>query len=152
MNETKEQQRLTDTVTYIISLVESARRFATGLDPFDFSNINVIEAMYNRNISFLEDENVSYKQAHENYVQYMLMSGWTIGPEDYDARTMPDLVRYEELSQFQKEAIAFRAAMICSTRGFYQSLKADLETDFMDNFKGNIGILQRNNRYQTILM
>jgi len=130
---------MVDAITYIACLAESARRFAMGLEPFDFGNANVVEALYYKNIYFLEHEDDSsdvsdrmYQEAHQQYVISMVEAGWRLGPEDYANQTMPDLKPYAELTDKEKEGIAFRAAMVHSARDFYRSLSAQIKTDLMD--------------------
>lgn len=129
---------MVDTITYIISTVESAYRFARGEDPFDFSKEATVEVMYKRNIAFIEDANATCEFGHKRYIDTMSKSGWALGPEDYNRKTMPDLISYDQLSEEQKEKIAFRKAIVESARDFYWSLRLDIESDLVNDMKGAV--------------
>jgi len=134
----EEQSRLVDVIMYIIALVQSAFRFSKGLPPFDFESTATAEFLMSRNLPFIEDQNVDYRTAHKAFLVNMFQCGWRLGSEDFVNRTYPDLVDYSELSQEAKEMYAFLAGIVASAREFYQSLYADLESEFMDSFNSEI--------------
>lgn len=138
MKSDKETERMVDTVMFVSSLSLSAYRFANGQTPFDFDDISTAEFLMARYLPFIEDENVGYEIAHKAFIQNMVENGWTYGPEDFKARTHPDLVSWEQLPKETRDMYGYTAAMVCSAKGFYQSLKADLEEEFMDSFTSKL--------------
>lgn len=141
--------RMREVVTYLVSLIESARRFAHGLDPFDFGNENVVEAMLLKNGYFIENDDdpsdesdESYRIAHCRYRTEMLEAGWTLGQEDYNKKTLSDLKPYDQLSNDQKREIAFRAAVIHSVKGFYHQFKGEIEKDTIENMNMKSDMMQ----------
>ena len=138
-DEDEEAKRMIDVITYIVSLTESARRFSKGMPPFDFGDLSTVEFMVNSNMPFIEDKDITYRKAHELFLMYMIDDGWKLGPEDFESRTHPDLVPYDKLPEEAKERIAFRAAVICSAREFYESFKKDLEQTIIQKDLGILG-------------
>ncbi len=66
-------------------------------EPIDTSTIELPEELQNLT-EFLA------KNAHENWAQQRMASGWTLGPERNDMEKIhPDLIPYEELSEAEKE-------------------------------------------------
>lgn len=140
--------RMKDVVTYLVSVMESSRRFTRGLDPFDFGNPNVVEAMICKNEYFIEHDDdpddtseAPYKAAHNQYMEDMSQSGWTLGDEDYEMKTLPDLKPYDHLTMDQKKEIAFRAAIIHSLKGFYREFKGQIEGDLMEKMNLKDGLM-----------
>ena len=138
-DEDEEAKRMIDVITYIVSLTESARRFSKGLSPFDFNDLSTVEYMVNSNMPFIENKDVTYKKAHELFLMYMLDDGWKYGPENFENKTHPDLVPYVNLPEEARERIAFRAAVVCSAREFYESFKKDLEQTIIEKDLGVLG-------------
>lgn len=128
------QERLVDVVLYILSLVQSTFRFSKGLPPFDFENLSVAEFLTCKSLPFVENEDIPYPEAHKIFIQSMFEYGWTYGLEDFIKKTHTDLVEYSELPIESKEMYGFMVGIICSAKEFYQSLKIDLEAEFMDSF------------------
>jgi len=130
----KEHERLVDVVMYLACLSMSAIRLAKNLNPFDFENLATAEFITARTLPFIEDENVDFRKAHELFIQNLVENGWVHGLEDFKARTHPDIVSWVKLPQETKQNYAFIAGLVCSAKGFYQSLKEELENDFIDSF------------------
>jgi hypothetical protein len=141
MKSSREMERMMNVVMYVASLSQSAYRFARNQAPFDFEDTATAEFLMARYLPFIEDENVDYKVAHQAFIQNIVECGWVHGSENFKARTHPDIVSWEDLPQETKEMYAYTAAMVCSARGFYQSLKADFEEDFMNSFEKPMTIL-----------
>ncbi len=133
-----EKERIIDTIMYLACLSISAFRFAKNLNPFDFESLATAEFISARCLPFIEDENVDYRKAHKYFIQTMIENGWSCGVEDFKARTHPDIVNWEELSQESKSMYGFFAGLVCSARGFYQSLKNELEEEFMNSFSSMV--------------
>ena len=134
ITEDKEQARMVDVIMYVVSLSQSAFRFAKGQPPFDFEDTATAEYLMARNLPFIENEDVDYKVAHQAFIQNMVENGWKKGPENFSTRTHPDIVSWDQLSKESKEMYGYSAAMVCSAKGFYKSLKEDLESEFMSSF------------------
>ena len=133
-----EQERLIDTVVYIISLSVSAFRFAKGQDPFDFESLPTAEFIVARCLPFIQDENVDYREAHLSFVQVMFENNWKQGSEDFVNRRHPDLTSWEKLSRQSQDMYGYFAGIVCSAKGFYQSIKTEIEDDLIDGFKANV--------------
>jgi hypothetical protein len=136
-----EKQMIIDVIAYIVAMTESAYRFSKGLPPFDFNSQNMAVFMLSCNLPFIEDKDVPYKKAHELFLVSMLEDGWKFGPEDFDNKTHPDLVPFDQLPDEARERIAFRAAIVSSAREFYATFKQDVEdamlNDGRDRFMGS---------------
>ena len=130
----EDHELIIDTVMYIVSLVLSAFRFARGLNPFDFESLAVAEFITSKTLPFIEDENVDYRKAHKDFIQTMVENGWTHGSEDFSERTHPDITDWDSLGRSSKEMYGYFAGIVCSAKGFYQSLKNELEEEFMNSF------------------
>ena len=129
----KEQENKVNVITYILSLTESAHRFSRGLPPFDLTNVTTAEFMVNKNLAFIEDGEIPYRKAHEIFLEKMLQDGWRPGPEDFNARTHPDMIPYDQLPKETKERYAFSAAIVCSAKEFYDSIRAEMEETILDD-------------------
>jgi len=129
----KDTERMMDTIMFLASLSMSAVRFARGENPFDFESLSVAEFISAKAFPFIEDENVDYRKAHTEFIQMMVENGWSCGPEDFSARKHPDLVSWDSLGKSSKEMYGYIAGIVCSARGFYSSLRADLENEFMSS-------------------
>jgi len=134
----EDHELIIDTVMYIVSLVLSAFRFARGLNPFDFESLAVAEFITSKTLPFIQDENVDYRKAHKDFIQVMVENGWTHGSEDFANRTHPDITDWDSLDKISKEMYGYFAGIVCSARGFYQSLKNELEEEFMNSFSSMI--------------
>ena len=134
MKNDKDTERMMDCIMYIASLSLSAFRFAKGQNPFDFESLAVAEFISARALPFIQDENIDYRKAHLDFIQTMVENGWVHGPEDFVNRTHPDLVSWDSLEKSSKEMYGYFAGIVCSAKGFYNSLKADLEEEFMSSF------------------
>lgn len=141
MKNDKDTERLMDTVMYIACLSMSAFRFARGEDPFDFESLAVAEFISARTLPFIEDENVDYRKAHKDFIQTMVENGWSHGSEDFVNRTHPDITDWDSLTMEAKQMYGYFAGIVCSARGFYISLKSDLENEFMSSFDNPLTIL-----------
>jgi len=140
--ETKsDYERIFDVVIYIASLTHSAFRFAQGKDPFDFEDTSIAEFLMSRNMPFIKDGEIDYKVAHKAFLQQMFSYGWKQGDEDFPNRTHPDLIPWESLPRASKEMYGYIAATVCAAKDFYNSLKRDLEDEFMSSFDKSMGIL-----------
>ncbi len=131
-------KRMIDVVIYIASLSQSAYRFARGQAPFDFKDTAVAEYLMAYYLPFIEKENESCQKAHEAFIQNMVENGWTLGPEDFKNKTHPNLVSWNDLSKESRNMYGYTAAVVCSAKGFYLILKADLEEEFIDSFDRSI--------------
>lgn len=129
-----EEERFVDTLMYLTTISLSAFRFSKGLPPFDFDT-STVEYMASKTMPFILDQDCNYQEAHRSFVADMLQAGWRRGPEDFVNRTHPDLIHWDELSTDVKSLYAYLAALICSAKDFYHSLKADLEVDFIDDLQ-----------------
>jgi hypothetical protein len=129
----KDDVRRIDTIMYILSLSLSAFRFARKQAPFDFENSTVAQYMTSVSMPFISDESCPYEDAHLQFVQSMLEDGWQCGPEDFINKIHPALTDWENLSTEMRDLYGYVAAVVCSAKGFYESLKADLLKEFMDN-------------------
>jgi len=129
----KEEVRRVDVIMYLMTLSISAFRFAQDELPFDFEETATAEFMGARTLPFIHQEDIEYKRAHESFLQTMFENGWQHGDENFSKRTHPDLVAWEELPKKTQELYAYAAALVSSAKEFYESLKADLLKDFMDN-------------------
>jgi len=143
----KEGERLFNMVMYVASLTQSAFRFAQGKDPFDFEDTAIAEFLMAKNMPFIKDGDMDYKEAHQDFLQQMFFYGWKLGKEDFPSRTHPDLVSWEDLPRASKDMYGYIAATVCAAKDFYSSLKRDLEDDIMNSFKpmnmlGAMGIKQ----------
>ena len=135
----REQERLIDVVVYIASLSHSAYRLAKGLPPFNFEDVSTAEFLVSRCLPFLENEDISYKDAHQSFLQIMFENGWHYDPiEDFSNRLHPDLIPWSQLSMVSKEQYAHTAALVSSARNFYLSLKTDLENEILDSFSPDL--------------
>lgn len=134
MKNDKDTERMMDCIMYVAALSLSAFRFARGENPFDFESLAVAEFISARCLPFIEDENVEYRKAHKDFIQTMVENGWSHGPENFEARTHPDLTDWDSLDKTSKEMYGYFAGIVCSARGFYNSLKNDLEAEFMSSF------------------
>ena len=134
----QDDQRIVNVVMYIASLSMSAFRFAKGQDPFDFESLPTAEFIMARCLPFIQDENVDYRKAHLSFVQVMFENNWKQGSEDFVNRRHPDLISWEELSRQSQEMYGYFAGIVCSAKGFYQSIKAEIENDLIDGFKANV--------------
>ena len=130
----QDDQRIVNVVMYIASLSMSAFRFAKGQDPFDFERLPTAEFIMARCLPFIQDENVDYREAHLSFVQVMFENNWKQGSEDFVNRRHPDLTSWEKLSRQSQDMYGYFAGIVCSAKGFYQSLKEDLENEFIDSF------------------
>jgi len=144
----KEGERLFDTVMYVASLTQSAFRFAQGKDPFDFEDTAIAEFLMAKNMPFIKDGDMDYKEAHKAFLQQIFEFGWKQGDEDFPSRTHPDLIDWESLPRSSQEMYGYIAATVCAAKDFYNSLKRDLEDDIMNSFKpinmlGAMGTKQR---------
>jgi hypothetical protein len=131
-----EKERLVDVVMYIMSLTLSAFRFARGLSPFDFDNVATAQFMTAKALPFLENGEVDYKIAHDKFLASMREDGWVLGPEDYEKRTHPDITPWKNLCEDSQKSYGYIAAIVNSAQGFYESLRQDLEIEFMSNTMG----------------
>lgn len=127
-----------DTVMYIASLSMSAFRFAKDQDPFDFESLAVAEFIMARALPFIQDEDIDYRKAHLDFIQTMVEHGWSHGQEDFVNRTHPDIISWENLSRQSQEMYGYFAGVVSSAKNFYQSLKNDLEEEFMSSFSSMI--------------
>lgn len=135
----REQERLVDVVVYIACLSHSAYRHAKGLPPFNIEDVSTAEFLVSRCLPFLENEDVSYKVAHQSFLQIMFENGWHYDPkEDFINRLHPDLIPWSQLSRVSKEQYAYTAALVFSARNFYLALKTDLENEFVDSFSPDL--------------
>lgn len=130
----REQVRLIDTVVFIVSLAQSAFRFAKNQSPFDFEDVSTAEFLVSRCLPFIENEECDYQEAHKSFIQSMVENGWQYGVENFSARTHPDLTSWDNLSKEAKSMYGYTAGLVCSAKGFYQSLKEDFENEFIDSF------------------
>lgn len=119
----------------------SAYRFARDEPPFDFEETATAEYMTAKAMPFIHQEDVEYDKAHEDFLQTMFENGWKEGPENFAERTHPDLVAWAELPRKTKDVYAYTAAMVCSAKGFYESLKEDLEEEFIRSFEKPLNLL-----------
>jgi len=138
MKNDKDTERLMDTVMYIACLSMSAFRFAKGQDPFDFESLAVAEFVSARALPFIENEECDYRKAHLDFIQYLVEKGWSHGSEDFVNRTHPDITSWDSLERSSKEMYGFFAGITCSAKGFYQSIRAEIENDLLDGFKANV--------------
>jgi hypothetical protein len=127
-------ERKLDTIIYIMSLSISAHRFAKNMKPFDFEELTVGELLHARCMPFVKNVDVDFEEAHKSFLMDMFQNGWKCGPENFVARTHPDLKEWSELSQESKEMVAFTAALVCSAQDFYLNFRADVESELMDSF------------------
>jgi hypothetical protein len=134
----KESERILDVIMYILSLTETAFRFSKGDPPFDFMNTNTAEYLTNKNIAFLQDVDTPYEKAHEIFLKEMFQAGWQYGQENFEEKSHPDLVFYEELPMDAKSRYAFSAAIIQSAKGFYSSLRMEIESELMENISPTV--------------
>ena len=134
----KEKERIVDVVMYLACLSMSAFRFARGENPFDFESLAVAEFISARTLPFIENENVDYRKAHKDFIQTMVENGWSHGVEDFVNRTHPDITDWDNLTMEAKQIYGYFAGIVCSARGFYQSLKNELEEEFMNSFSSMI--------------
>lgn len=123
---------------YISSLTMSAFRFARGENPFDFESLPTAEFIMARALPFIENEECDYRKAHKDFIQSLVEKGWVHGPEDFVNRTHPDIRSWENLSRQSQEMYGFFAGIVSSAKGFYQSIKAEIESDLIDGFKTNL--------------
>ena len=123
---------------FLASLSMSAVRFARGENPFDFESLSVAEFISAKAFPFIEDENVDYRKAHLDFIQSLVEKGWVHGPEDFKARTHQDLVSWDSLERSSKEMYGFFAGIVSSAKGFYQSIKSEIENDLLDSFKATV--------------
>lgn len=131
-------ERRLNTIVYILSLTQSAHRFAKGQPPFDFEAESTSEYLMAMCMPFIMNEDEDYEIAHKSFLIDMINCGWTCGVEDFKNRVHPDLVEYKELSPDSKAMVAFFGALTCSAQDFYKNFKADVEDEFMDSFKAPI--------------
>jgi len=134
----KDTERLMDVTMYIACLCLSAFRFARGENPFDFESLPVAEFIISKTLPFIQDENIDYRKAHLDFIQTMVENGWSHGPENFEARTHPDITDWDSLDKTSKEMYGYFAGIVCSAREFYQSIKAEIENDLVDSFKSNV--------------
>ena len=134
----KEQERLVDVVMYLVSLAQSAFRYARGQRPFDFESLPTVEFIMARTLPFIENENIDYREVHLSFVQVMFENGWKQGQEDFANRVHPDLVSWEDLTKDSQYLYGYTAGLVCSAKEFYASIKADLEDDFMSSFSSMV--------------
>jgi len=130
----REQERLIDTIVYLVSLSQSAFRFAKGQEPFDFESLPTAEFIMARCLPFIENEECDYRKAHLDFIQYLVEKGWSHGPENFKARTHQDITSWDSLGKSSKEMYGYIAGIVCSAKGFYLSLKEDFENDFINCF------------------
>ena len=131
-------ERLVDVIMYLACLSMSAIRLAKNLNPFDFESLATAEFITARCLPFIQDENVDYRKAHLSFVQVMFENNWKQGSEDFVNRRHPDLISWEKLSRQSQEMYGYFAGIVCSAKGFYQSIKTEIEDDLIDGFKANV--------------
>ena len=62
----------------------------------------------------------------------------------------PVVTDWDSLERSSKEMYGYFAGIVCSAKGFYSSLKADLEEEFMSSFDKpalNLGAKKRSTAY-----
>ena len=128
----KDFKRIVDISLYITCLAYSSFQLSRNKEPFNFNDFNTCEYLMNRNLPFIENPQIPYKEAHDQFLKGMFQAGWSFGTENFAEKTHPDLVPWEHLEVESKKMIAFSAAVIESARNFYETLKCDMESDFMD--------------------
>jgi hypothetical protein len=149
--EQKDQIRVVDTTLYVVSLAYAAIRFSCGMKPFDFNDTAVAEYLVARSLPFIENPDISYKVAHENFLQTMLESGWEYGIEDFDNRSHPDLIPWSQLSKESKDLYGFTAGIISSAKDFLMELKMELESDILDSLSVFNGSTMMVSKTKTII-
>ena len=119
----RNEERQAGVIIYVASLNLSAYRFAKGLAPLNFEDTSTSEFLISRYFPFIMNEDLDYRIAHQYFLQNMFENGWVCGQENFSARTHPDLVSWDQLPKESKELYGYSAALVCSAKDFYQTLK-----------------------------
>jgi len=86
---------------------------------WDYTPIYIKESAINGVINILFNNDISFKDTHDNWVKFKKSDGWVYGKEkNTELKTHPSLVPYEELSEYEK----YKDELFKETVLFYQRI------------------------------
>lgn len=129
----RNQERLVDTIVYVLCLLQAGLRFIEGKNPFDFDDPHVVEYLTNKCLMFVEDPDTSLEKAHQAYVTQMINTGWELGAEDFQHKIVSDLLEYKDLDKEERRLYSFLGGLVASIKEFLNDLINDLESQVKNN-------------------